>query len=300
MWQDQELKPPRIVRWEPVRGGKPVRYVYVDEAGISANEPFTVVAGIIVHADSQYAYLEQSLSSLIATVPAHLRDGFVSHAKSIWGNPKLRDRWPLEQRKLFLRRMVGIPAELGVPIAIGICARGVMADPDERLSLTEWHHVQAFGRCIALADYFIRTFGAKNEIATVVSEDIPTGKRSLKAVVKVLQEKPLPVPHERTIASHGPPAGDFQVQRITRVRDTVHFAAKEESPLLQLADACAYSIRRFLEKREFGNELAVSMAGNDPRLLEALAELRDRTSLGSVLFYSSDSFDASELRWIET
>ena len=47
----------------PRRAGRSLRFVYLDEAGIS-NEPFTVVAGFILHVDSQYDDFVACLSSM--------------------------------------------------------------------------------------------------------------------------------------------------------------------------------------------------------------------------------------------
>lgn len=40
-----------------------------------------------------------------------------------------------------------------------------------------------------------------------------------------------------------------------RIVDTIHFAAKTESPLLQMADACAFAISRYLSERSHAEEL---------------------------------------------
>lgn len=65
--------------------GKPLRYIYIDEAGTSAKEPVTVVAGVIVDADTQYVAAEQKVASLLETVPAqHRNAAFPPHAKAIF------------------------------------------------------------------------------------------------------------------------------------------------------------------------------------------------------------------------
>jgi hypothetical protein len=62
-----------------------MRYVYIDEAGISDNEPVAVVVGIIVNADRHYLRTEAALRFVLGKVPTGLGPNFISHAKSIWG-----------------------------------------------------------------------------------------------------------------------------------------------------------------------------------------------------------------------
>jgi hypothetical protein len=42
-----------------------MRFIYLDEAGISRHERFVVVAGIIVDADNQIVRLERHVASLV-------------------------------------------------------------------------------------------------------------------------------------------------------------------------------------------------------------------------------------------
>jgi hypothetical protein len=42
---------------------------------------------------------------------------------------------------------------------------------------------------------------------------------------------------------------------LKRIRDTVHFAEKDEAPMLQLADVCAYTLSRFAKGAAHSAEL---------------------------------------------
>ena len=44
----------------PLEGNRLVRFIYVDEAGISKHEPIAVVTGVIVHADTQWRPVAES------------------------------------------------------------------------------------------------------------------------------------------------------------------------------------------------------------------------------------------------
>ena len=60
-----------------------MRFVFLDEGGISQHEPFVVVAGVIVHGDEQLIPLEKKLDRLIRKhIPEEQQPGFVFHATS--------------------------------------------------------------------------------------------------------------------------------------------------------------------------------------------------------------------------
>ena len=48
-----------------IDGQSPVWFVYADESGISVHDPILVVAGVIIHADSQWILTEQSIHELM-------------------------------------------------------------------------------------------------------------------------------------------------------------------------------------------------------------------------------------------
>ena len=82
-----------------------MRLVYLDESGISDNEPFTVVAGIIINADEQGKSVAEYLNSLLLEyVPVEHHVGFAFHAKDVFHgsnifNPK---EYPPERRRELL------------------------------------------------------------------------------------------------------------------------------------------------------------------------------------------------------
>jgi hypothetical protein len=243
-------------RWKVIPGGKPLRYFYVDEAGTSAPEPVSVVVAIIVDADNDYVRVEKELAARLDAVPKHFQPGFVSHAKSIWGNPKYRDGWSLDERLAFLKGIASIPYKLGVPMAMGFVNRnmglpaGDVAMPEET-----YHHRIAFALCVAGADEFLRKFGKSNEVATLVAEDIPARKAEFRAVIKKMRSTPYVFPEQDGAPAHA--------HEITRVRDTVHFVEKADGPFLQIADACAFGLRRFLGKQSHGKDLFDAIVGDD-------------------------------------
>lgn len=104
----------------PLKGDSLVRFIYLDEAGISAHEPVTVVAGIIVHADTEWRLAEQGMNEVLEAVPERYRDGFIFHATSIWSDPKLREGWSKDDRLGLLHAMMALPRKLNIPITLGM------------------------------------------------------------------------------------------------------------------------------------------------------------------------------------
>jgi hypothetical protein len=48
-------------------------------------------------------------------------------------------------------------------------------------------------------------------------------------------------------------------QGISQIQGGVQFADKAQAPILQVADACAFSFRRFFANQEYGSELIAAM-----------------------------------------
>src|SRR6266849_3413019 len=85
----------------PLLGDNLVRMIYLDESGISATEPYVVVAGVIIHADKQWKGLEKYLLDMVdELIPPAMRDNFYFHATELFSGGKRFDRnsWPKEKR----------------------------------------------------------------------------------------------------------------------------------------------------------------------------------------------------------
>ena len=83
-----------------------MRFVFLDEGGISQHEPVVVIGGVFVHGDEQLIPLEDHLEELVRKhIPPEDWEGFVFHAKDIWNNKKYfadKDKWTWEKRALIL------------------------------------------------------------------------------------------------------------------------------------------------------------------------------------------------------
>jgi hypothetical protein len=237
-------KPLRTIFGAPLEGDASVRFIYVDEAGTAEHEPVTVVVGIILHADTQWMDTARTILQTFQKVPAKFRENFISHATAIWGSEKYRPEWSREDRLSFLYELMAIPLNLKLAVAYAAVSRKqppLTVNPEAHYSKAQIDHISAFGICMGLADQYIRDQCAANELATVVAEDLPEMRKNLRGIMHAIQRTPF-------VIGNGPPI------RITRVVDSVHYAAKSEAIVLQVADACAFGLRRYLSNQSMGEE----------------------------------------------
>ncbi len=267
-------------------GDNAVRFIYIDEAGTSALEPVSVVVGIIIHADNQWMLVKSKVAEVLDAVPDHYRPDFVFHAKNVWGDRKYREKWNRSDRLTLLHKMMSIPRELRLPIALGIVRRN-HPPPDSfppSLSEHELHHAYAFWLCVCQADKFLRNHAGSKEVATVVAEDVPKMRTFLREILSV-PELAFPSPQltftPKQVSIN--PVGEF---RITRILDTIHFVEKKQAPLLQIADACAYGFRRHFAEKELGDDFVTSIIGKPSNIRD---DLRNPSSGLLIRFEEGDS-----------
>jgi hypothetical protein len=235
----------------PLLGDKLVRFIYVDEAGTSEQEPVSVVVGLIVQADKEWLPAAQAVQSLRPTVPEKFRNE-IFHAKTIWGHKKYRDDWSQEARVEFLCRLMSIPNRVGIGISWAMMRRTARVVPVPGYTAVQIQHAHCFLGCVGAADTFVRQVGP-GEVATIVAEDVPEVRKLLRHALTLARYQP------PTVTGWGPsPATEL---RVTQVVDEVHFAGKEEAILLQVADACAFGLRRYFADQSYGDVFAHAVTG---------------------------------------
>ncbi|WP_143324190.1 DUF3800 domain-containing protein [Caulobacter sp. X] len=236
-----------------------MRYIYMDEAGTADHEPVTVVAGIVVHADTQFRPAENELNSLRNDyVPEHHRTGFLFHSTSIWSNPKFREGWDREERLALLIGMMSLPRRLEIPISFGIVRRSAPEiDVQGLMSQAQFRHLMAFIGAVGRADKYIRDHGTEDEVATLVVENIPEMHRFLKLGLRTLREHPRQLDQNLLRRTQLEISAGQTIQEpefsSERIRDGVHFQEKSESPFLQIADAVAFGLRRGFSRQKDGD-----------------------------------------------
>jgi hypothetical protein len=233
-----------------------VRIVYLDEAGISnpAQEPFLVVAGIILNADQDWHALDLHLKSIMRKrLPEEMRFTGVFHATDIWHGKKLfrADQWPMPKRMEILADLTAIPAKFHLSVAHGfverIPAAALLREKEPNLpdaTVANLIHSSAFLLAAAAVDEWMR-HNAPNEVAMLIAEDMDKVKGALRMLHDGYRQDYVDSYFDE-IRIGGLPQNVFKTRNII---DAVHFARKTESPLLQIADTCAFLVKRQLQGR---------------------------------------------------
>jgi hypothetical protein len=210
-----------------------MRLVYVDEAGIGDHkqEPIAVAAAVMVEADRQWPAIVERLNA-IAEKHIHMedRDGFIFHASDLFHEGKKinREKYSPKARLAILAELCLVLIDFSIPIYIAPGLKTVTEDDgsDRKISGNA-AATAAIMLATSVADSYIRIH-YPGERSVIVIEDNSQNRRSLKEF------------HNR-----------FAKAKVTDGRkgfetliDTVHFAAKSEAPLLQLADICACVMKR--------------------------------------------------------
>jgi hypothetical protein len=230
----------------PLKGAKVVRFIFLDEGGISRHEPIVVVAGAFVHGDEQLTPLEIALRQLVQKhIPKEDHSGFVFHAKDIWSGSKYfkdEEKWPLQKRLNILHDLARLPRKLDIPIVYEAVERAkIQFSGAEREPTPNEHsegvHAVAFTSCTLRIEEFMRTLWPF-EVAQMVAENNDQVRAALKGVHALLRD-----PTKSKGGLHS-----SNLLPLRQIRNSVHFASKDESGPLQLADLCAFIIRGHLTK----------------------------------------------------
>jgi Protein of unknown function (DUF3800) len=232
----------RVWRRPPFEAKRIVRLVYLDEAGVSnpAHEPILVVAGVIVNPDRQWKELEAYFRNLAHSLfPEDDPYRFVFHAKDIFHGSGAfdRQRWSRKERIKILSQLAQVPRLFDLPIVLGDMNRAdtqrELQKVSPRMSAKSMHnftHTNAFINAIQRVQFWMEKH-APEESAMLIAEDTPELKATLKNVHECYTDATLD--NEDTF-------------RAPNIIDAVHFAQKSESLLLQIADHCAFVIKREL------------------------------------------------------
>jgi hypothetical protein len=157
-----------------------LRIAYLDEAGISnsVQEPYLVVAGVILQADEHWRPLEEHFRAMARRyLPDDPNPLF--HAMDIFhGTGKFpRAEWPRERRWHLLSELAEIPRKFELPIVFGFNNRqrfrevilGVapQATEAEILALT---HADTFVKAATSVEAWMRRT-TRNEMTMIIAED---------------------------------------------------------------------------------------------------------------------------------
>ncbi|WP_352648055.1 DUF3800 domain-containing protein [Mesorhizobium sp. M0408] len=106
-------------------------------------------------------------------------------------------------------------------------------------------HAEAYGQCIQAADWFMKNHASENEVAMLVAEQREEARRAIEAIHRLYSSEALLkrwYPEWLREKLHNLP--------ISRIKGPPSFATKEDEPLLQIADSCAFVFQRHLRGAE--------------------------------------------------
>lgn len=220
-----------------------MRNIYTDEAGTSAKEAVSVVVALIVDPDTRWFPVVAALAALYQDIPSQYRSGFAFHARRLFGQNKYPG-WSYEDRKAFMRRVMTLPSKFDIPIALGATRRGRVDSskwPEKKMNAAQVDHLWAFTLCIGMCNQHLAD-ACPDELGQVIAEEIPEMHRYLRKSVNLLRGRPLVLDLDPRV-SDNPTTHTFRSDRII---DEVHFLDRSNAPFLQIADACAFGLRRYI------------------------------------------------------
>lgn len=226
----------------PLVGSKIVRFIYVDEAGISSHEPFAVVAGMFVHGDDELIPLENEIDRIVRKyIPEENWSDFRFSMKELWSGTKYfksRDEWPIERRIPIMKELASVPGKLKLPIVHGYAEKAQLRSSNTRYEKMSAHdqniifHTIAFTVCTRVAEGAMRK-GCPDEVAQLVAENNKASHRMIHDAVELFRN-----PDQLKFFG----IGDMDLP-LERIRNSVLFAEKSACKPLQIADMCAFFIR---------------------------------------------------------
>lgn len=168
-----------------------------------------------------------------------LHGHFVFHALDVWHGSGIfhRQRFSLQERMKIFRQMAQAPDLLAIPISFGIVEKDSLPANLKQGNHTrqkQTQHGLAFGIAMQGVDLWMEK-NCRGEVCMVTAEDTDTVKKALQVVHFSSQNRGLGYEHE-----------NVRMFRSRSLVDSINFADKRFSPIMQMADHCAFIIRRSL------------------------------------------------------
>lgn len=227
--------------------------VYLDESGIGdiQHEKYVVVAGVIVQSE-QYKAVQKRIEEVRDKyVPEKYRKNFVFHAADLFqGSEKLigKAEFPLAQRHDALEALISITSELKLPVVQAFHEREAVRRDHPNLNAQEavvLTQAIAATSCMLTVEGFTQRYAQASTLALIIYEN----NNQAKKLVKSMHKEMLNPDNLGKLVDPGDIERMKKIVPLQRVIDTAHFAEKSEAPILQLADVCAYFIKRRLMGR---------------------------------------------------
>jgi hypothetical protein len=232
-------------------GERAVRITCLDEAGVSnpEQEPYLVVAGVMIEPDRRYGPLDMRLRSLAEEyLPADLLEQtraaghpFVFQAKHVWHGEGAFPRddeinWYLGRRMKVFNELSKIPEKFSLNIVWAALDRQAFlaANKDRPAKdLEGMLHAGAYFHVMRKVDSWMIE-NAPREYTLIFAEDRPEVRSYIEMVHAMSTDRSLDEnAHPNAFGS-------------THIAEPVAFVKKHRSAVLQVADHCAFIIKRKL------------------------------------------------------
>ena len=227
-----------------LNGSNLVKLVYFDESGTGQIErdPDLIVAGAMIDADRQYVELRAYLRDMLdAYKPKGARRPKCLHAKDIYHGTG--DFSGVEWAKVkfeLLADVAKIPEVFNIPLfgaAVDRMGAAAALDLSDKYRDLNCYTISA-GCCVLQVEKYMRQH-ASGEVAQLTFEDVGKLRTKVKETYRFLAD----------------PGDDFLNQAdardylpIERIVDAPTHQDKTDSSVLQIADYCAFALKRFLRK----------------------------------------------------
>jgi hypothetical protein len=241
-----------------LRGKKLVRLAFIDEAGISKpqQEPFLVVAGVVIHGDNALNGVENELERIMKRHISSVHwDDFVFHATELFnggGRVFKREKlnligppqWPLDRRLRIADEIMAIPKKFALNIAFGFLERAKFSaefDIPATWSSGEMvvaQQVCAFSTCTLFIEQWMRK-NTSGENCMLVVENNDEAKAVIRNTNQWHQSKKVTAVLDEFSKKLLP---------LRKIRQDPLFQDKRPSNALIVADFCAYVFKRVLMK----------------------------------------------------
>jgi hypothetical protein len=240
-----------------LQGERSVRVTFFDEAGVSnpQQEPFLVVVGIMIDPDKHYGALDARLRDLAeecfpsarSMVLDHVRAlgrPFIFHAKDAWHGSGFFPRedtlnWPLKKRMKVFEALSKNPEKFSLNIIWSAVDRKAHLESEEAKSLPKKDvegqlHAYAYFHAMRRVDSWMIE-NAPREYTMLYAEDRPEVKSYIEIVHTMCVD--------RSVNENAHPNAFSS----THIIEPVAFVPKHRSAILQVADHCAFIIKRKLQ-----------------------------------------------------
>jgi hypothetical protein len=188
------------------------------------------------------------------------------------------------KRLEILADLARIPSKFDLPICVGATDRKwaptALDRPISTAALEQVVHAHSFYKFVMQVEVIMRAT-ASDEVAMLIAEDRPIVRKMLKFAHAALRGRaPSWAKTDLESAKAEDPLMRLLVP-LERIVETVHFAEKTESSLLQIADVCAFICKRNLMKASHADDLYEHVKRQVVFAPEVMAALRASSETAS-------------------